>query len=202
MPLKRYYPGTELSDAPEWRDARVEITAFPLSEGSHVPIAHPWMYEQFPDIDGACIVARWRLRHPGRPGVLDVTWDGSRRREERFRRAVVIHGVGALPADAARLWQLWTTTTESTLLPKRARRPRSSHITQAVRATRHFLEGDPPQTPARQDIADFIAAEEGGNSECALDTLKSRWGRDRRRLGEQTITLTEVLEIAQREMHP
>jgi len=116
--MRRYYPGEVLSDASEWQGAHVEITAFPLSEGSRIPIAYPWVYEQFPDIDGPCIVARWRCRYPGRPGILEVAWDGRRRFGTRARRSVHFLGAEGSATDAARLMALWVATTEATLRPR------------------------------------------------------------------------------------
>jgi hypothetical protein len=103
-------------------------------------------------------------------------------------------------ADAARLLALWSTDA-----PKiRLQRSRSSHVEQAVRAAQHFLHSDPPRVPTRLDIARFIANEQGytGEFDDFLNTLKSRWGRDRRRVGEPTITMPEVLKIARQKMHP
>jgi hypothetical protein len=50
------------------------------------------------------------------------------------------------------------------------------------------------------DIAVFIAREEDflGEAEDFLDTLKARWGNQRRRLHEAPIKLPEVLRIARR----
>src|SRR3954447_3950652 len=55
--LKRYYPGEAISNDPAWQEVRVEIIAFRLvPEVSHVPLGHPWIFEVFPNIDGACII--------------------------------------------------------------------------------------------------------------------------------------------------
>ena len=203
--LGRYYPGETLSTAPEWQDARVEITAFRLSEGSRIPIVWPWVYEQFPNIDGPCIIARWRLRYPGKPGVLRMTWDSRRRREERFRRDVVVRGLGVTPDDVAQLWRLWTTAAEAGSIEpgrseaeppqprQRTRRPRWLELQQAARAARALIETT-HQCPTFEAIHEYIAT----NYEPGLpiETLRSRWrlrGRD-----EPPILMPEVLEEARR----
>jgi len=115
MPLKRYYAAEALSDAPEWQGVRIEAFAFPLvSDSSVIPHRHPWVFEQLPDIDGPCIVARWRFRHPGKPGTLDVTWEG------RLPVAIPKPGVGGTAMDAHRLMALWTPETAEAL-PDRQR---------------------------------------------------------------------------------
>jgi hypothetical protein len=129
--VKRYYPGEELYDSEEHKGSRVEIVAFRLRDGSPFPIAYPFVYEAFPRI-GPCIVARWRFRYPGMPGILEVRWDrhrrgrhrgrGGRREEddERLKRSVILHGLSVSPQLAVRLLGLWTTETEKA---ERARRP-------------------------------------------------------------------------------
>jgi hypothetical protein len=86
------------------------------------------------------------------------------------------------------------------LTKERPHRTREEHLDQAVRAARHFLYGDPPHTPTKQEIADFIAEEEG--NDLPLATLSSRWDRDCRRRGEEPITKPEVLRIAKKYASP
>lgn len=107
--LKRYYAGEEISDGQPWQGVRVEIIAFPLVAGeSRVPLGHPWVYHEFPRIDGPCIIARWLHRYPGHDGILEVTWDGQRFFATRIRRSVHFYGPGTTE-DAARLLALWVT---------------------------------------------------------------------------------------------
>jgi hypothetical protein len=113
IPEKRWYSGEEISDEPSWKDVRVEVIAFPwprsLIDGAEmVPLAHPWIFEEFPRINDHCLIARWLLRHPGRPGVLEVTWGGFLFDRTRIRRSVHFLGEGT-PDDAARLMNLWVT---------------------------------------------------------------------------------------------
>ena len=184
--LKRHYAGDALSDAAEWRDARVEIIAFPLSEGSRIPAGHPWAFEQFPDIDGPCIVARWRCRYPGRPGVLEVTWDGRRRPGTRTRRSVHFLGAEGSGADAARLMTLWIATTEAALRPHTRRRDRDFELEQAVRAA-VALMGQSFHQPTREEVWEAVARSEMVDS----STIESRWKRSVPR-----ITIGEVRRLA------
>jgi len=197
MPLTRYYAGEEISDAPAWRGLRVEIIGFQLTPNvSTVPVFHPWVYDELPQINGPCIIARWLSRHPDRPGVLEVAWDGRQRPSMRLKRSIHFLGSGAVE-DAARLLALWGSGVEQAPQPAsqvRNHRSRQSHLDQAANSARYLVNDDPTRRPTKQAIADFIAAEE--QTEMPLSTLKSRWHRDRVRFGEKPITLKEVLSVA------
>lgn len=114
-PLRLFYDGADLSDAPQWEGLRVELFAFQLTatgalnggESVRVPAGHPWFYWEFPSVDGPCIIARWCHRYPGRPGVLEVGWDARQWLATPVRRSVHFLGAGTAE-DAARLLALWT----------------------------------------------------------------------------------------------
>ena len=172
MPLKRYYAAEALSDTPALQGARIEALAFPLSEGSRFPAAHPWVFEQLPDIDGPCIVARWRFRHPGKPGTLDVTWDG--------RRPVATPkpGAGGTPAEAHRLMALWTPETAEDL-PARRRWAVLADVTVDMMITR-FLEFE--EHDRRRPSQDKLA-----KSYAVARSALIRW------LGDQELTWPKFL---------
>lgn len=193
MPLKRYYDGEALSTAPEWRGTRVEIIAFPLTpdnragnETLRVPLGHPWAYWEFPNIDGPCIVARWCHRYPGRPGVLEVAWDGRRLFATQTRRSVHFLGGDGSIADAARLMNLWIATTEAALRPRTRRRDRDLDLAQAVLAA-VTLMGQEFHQPTREEVWAAVA-----DSEMVQPaTIRERWKR-----ADPRISIRDVLLLA------
>jgi hypothetical protein len=73
-----HVPG-EMFDVPRrWRKnyVRVQMFTLPCEPGvSPIPLGFRWAYDPLPRIDRPGIVARWRLRHVGKPGILEMTWD-------------------------------------------------------------------------------------------------------------------------------
>jgi hypothetical protein len=193
--VRRFYSGEALFSLPQHHDARVEIFAFQLP-ATPGPVLWPWTYDEFPGIGGPCVIARWRFRIPGRPGVLEVTWDRRRTRDERFSRSLIIDGLGVSPEHVLALWRLYIPKAEedaAALVGLKARRSRDHDLSQAVRAARAMLHGDPPQHPAMWRIAEAIADEEG--TTLTESGLTSRWQRHKD-YGERSITIAEVLQLA------
>jgi hypothetical protein len=195
MPLKRYYDGEALSDAPEWRGARVEIIGFPLAphdrggnESIRVPVGHPWVFWELPNIDGPCIVARWCCRHPRRPGVLEVAWDGRRFFATQVRRSVHFLEEEGVGADAARLMNLWTAASEAAVRLHTRRRDRDFDLEQAVRAAVALMEPRAHQ-PTEKDIWEAVAEQEVVH----WSAIESRWKR-----AEPRITIHEVRGLAKK----
>lgn len=198
--MRLLYNGWEISDAPSWRELRVEIIYFPLIPDENgsitVPVRHPWVFNEFPGIDGQCLIARWLHRHPGKAGVLEVSWDNKLFWATPIKRSVHFLGAEGSGQDATRLLDLWVGGSDQKppQVRNRSHRTRQSHLDQAVKAARYFMyHPDSPREPTEQDIADFIAAEE--EIGCSRSTLTSRW----RRLiehGEEIITIAEVRQIA------
>jgi hypothetical protein len=64
------------------------------------------VFDRVPKIKGPCIVVRWRIGRPPRPGFLEVTWPRLPPRRP-IRRLVDASGALA-KSRAAQLWGLWT----------------------------------------------------------------------------------------------
>jgi hypothetical protein len=132
------------------------------------------------------------------PGVILPSPEEAERLERQFRDVAQVLSSPAVQRAALRV--LMERVQQPTPRP-RPHRTREEHLDQAVRAARHFLfHPQQPRAPTRLDIASFIAQEEKftGEDDDFLETLKSRWGRDRRRRDERPITLREVLTVARR----
>ena len=74
-------PG-ETFDEPQWHvdHVRIQMFTLPVEPGvSFIPLRFPWAFAPLPVINRPGIVARWRLRHVGKPGVLDMMWDYGRK---------------------------------------------------------------------------------------------------------------------------
>jgi hypothetical protein len=118
LPMLRYLPG-ELFDLMPWGGHRVEVLAVPLEPGSPIPASHPWEFDQFPEIEGPCLIVRWRIRDTSKPGLLEVTWD--RRGRGRIARRIGEVGGAVTASHARRLWALWPSR-RRTAIPKGARK--------------------------------------------------------------------------------
>lgn len=198
-PLRLFYDGADLSDAPEWAGLRVEIFAFQLTatvsanggESLRVPAGHPWVYWEFPGIDGPCIVARWCHRYPGRPGVLEVGWDARHWFATPVRRSVHFLGAGTAE-DATRLLALWRTGNEGSAA-KRARtestrrRDREFDLAQAVEAATALMRGG--HQPLEDEVHDAVASADGFTT----DAIRSRWRR-----ADPPITIGEVRALVKK----
>jgi hypothetical protein len=114
----RYLPG-ELFDLMPWDGHRVEVLTVPLGPGSRIPASHPWEFDQFPEIEGPCLIVRWRIRDISKPGLLEVTWD--RRGPGRIARRIGEVGGAVTASRAGRLWALWPSR-RRTAIPKGARK--------------------------------------------------------------------------------
>jgi hypothetical protein len=187
LPQRRYLPG-ELFDLMPWSGHRVEVLAVPLVTGSRIPASHPWAFDRFPDIEGPCLIARWKIGQPPQAGFLEVTWH----RRRHIRRLIDSSGT-LTPIRAFGLWSLWGHGVQAPV-PKGAR-PRWFDLDQAVRAARTMLAEDPPVLPTVELIAEQIGHAEG--IYLPLSTLTSRWQRHKRD-GTPAITIEEVLERARR----
>jgi hypothetical protein len=110
-------PG-ELFDLMPWQGHRVEVLAVPLADDSRYPDLHPWVFDRFPKIKGPCIVVRWRIGQPPRPGFLEVTW--SRLPPPRPIRHLVDASGTLDTTRVSGLWDLWTHDVQAPV-PKRGR---------------------------------------------------------------------------------
>jgi hypothetical protein len=183
--LKRCYPGETLFSTPAQRDARVEVVAFRLPDNPG-PVVSPWAYEEFPGIAGPCLVARWRFRLPGKPGFLDVTWDRHRKGNDRFRRSVIIDGLGkdglgVAPEHVVDLWNLYPPKAEDGL---RAKISEEVQRRQAAIDNMHYQLGH-----ANHVLREHYARKDPGRKKVTRKELYGQTGMNRSYVTEQVAEL-------------